>query len=54
VLDDMATDPKRWRAMNPSNGWGSYDGCLQTRMRDWAKVCLSDEIGVDCRIGGWL
>ena len=28
VLDGMNTDPEKWRAMNPPNGWGDYDQCL--------------------------
>lgn len=24
----MASDPARFEAMNPPNGWGSYTGCL--------------------------
>lgn len=38
VLDDMAGDPEKWRAMNPENGWGDYDECLQGRLRAWAQV----------------
>ena len=52
VLDGMAADPEKWRAMNPTNGWGDYDGCLQGRMRRWAVECT--EAGPDDRIGGWL
>ncbi|PFG17235.1 hypothetical protein ATK74_1798 [Propionicimonas paludicola] len=52
VLDGMSTDPAHWRAMNPPNGWGDYDRCLQGRMREWAKQCL--EAGPDDTIGGWL
>ena len=51
VLDGMVTDPERWRAMNPPNGWGDYDGCLQGRMRDFASACVRATTGV---IGAWL
>lgn len=39
VLDGMAANPDRWRAMNPPNGWGDYDSCIQGRMREWAQEC---------------
>ena len=52
VLDFMAEDPDKWRAMNPKNGWGSYDVCLQGRMRRWAQACLDAHTGAT--IGGWL
>ena len=51
VLDGMVTDPERWRAMNPPNGWGDYDQCLQGRMRDFASACVRATTGV---IGAWL
>ena len=41
VLDRMAEDPEKWRAMNPSNGWGDYDRCLQGRLRNWAEIAAS-------------
>lgn len=52
VLDTMAQDPDRFRAMNPPNGWGDYDKCLQGRLREFAGVCL--EAGPTDRIGGSL
>ena len=52
VLDRMAEDPERWRSMNPENGWGDYDRCLQGRMRKWANACVSAPEGAT--IGGWL
>lgn len=52
VLDFMAENPDKWRAMNPENGWGSYDVCLQGRMRRWAQACLDAPTGAT--IGGWL
>lgn len=53
VLDGMQTDPERWRAMNPENGWGDYDSCLQDRLRKFAEVCVK-ATGPSARIGGWL
>lgn len=29
ALQAMRANPDEYRAMNPSNGWGNYDGCLQ-------------------------
>lgn len=52
MLDMMNEQPERWRAMNPSNGWGDYDSCLQGRMRAWAVLCT--EAGPDTKLGGWL
>ena len=46
VLDKMAADPDRWRAMNPPNGWGDYDRCLQGRMRRFAEACVAAKAGV--------
>lgn len=53
VLDGMNTDPEKWRAMNPPNGWGDYDQCLQGRMRAWAEVAAASNNSGD-QIGGWL
>ena len=52
VLDGMTADPEKWRAMNPENGWGDYDRCLQVRLREFAEKCR--EAGAADRIGGWL
>lgn len=41
LLNDMALEPQRWRAMNPPNGWGDYDRCLQGRVRDWANAVIT-------------
>lgn len=29
AIDSMQSDPETYRAMNPSNGWGSYETCLE-------------------------
>ena len=41
ILNGMAESPAKWRAMNPPNGWGDYDRCLQGRMRKWAEACVA-------------
>ena len=45
ILDHMRADEPRWRAMNPGNGWGDYDKCIQGRMRQWAKACAESPKG---------
>lgn len=52
ILNRMQEDPERWRAMNPPNGWGDYDKCLQGRMRAWAEVAAA--AGPDDKVGTWL
>ncbi|AKU15776.1 hypothetical protein [Luteipulveratus mongoliensis] len=52
VLNHMATEPDKWRAMNPANGWGDYDQCLQGRMRAWAERCA--KASPTDRIGAYL
>lgn len=52
VLNIMAEDPERFRAMNPPNGWGDYDKCLQGRLREFAAACV--ESGERDRLGGSL
>lgn len=36
AIDAMRADPDKYRAMNPPNGWGSYESCLDylTSIRD--------------------
>ena len=34
----MEADPDTYRAMNPANGWGDYESCLEF-MRDIATAC---------------
>lgn len=52
VLNGMAYDNEKWRAMNPENGWGDYDQCIQGRMRTWAEKCV--EASKEAKIGGSL
>lgn len=41
----LRSDPERFRAMNPENGWGSYDGVLGVleEMRKASKAALKYE-----------
>lgn len=36
ILEAFAADPEKFRAMNPANGWGSFDGARSfiTTIRD--------------------
>ena len=52
VLNGMAEDAPKWRAMNPPNGWGDYDTCLQERLRAFAVQCIHAPKG--SKIGGSL
>ena len=52
VLEDMASEPETWRAMNPANGWGDYDSCIQGRLRKFAIACVIAPKG--STIGGSL
>lgn len=29
AINRMKADPKKYRAMNPANGWGNYDSCVE-------------------------
>ena len=28
AINRMMADPEKYKAMNPANGWGDYEGCL--------------------------
>jgi hypothetical protein len=44
IIEGLEADPDRFRAMNPPNGWGNYDGFLgvlremRDRVPDWPCV----------------
>ena len=40
IIESLESDPMKYRAMNPENGWGSYDSLLETlrEMRDASVV----------------
>jgi hypothetical protein len=40
VIDGLTADPDRFRAMNPENGWGDYEGLIRVlcEMRDASAV----------------
>lgn len=37
-IRDMENHPEKYRAMNPPNGWGGYEGALRF-LRDWQAEC---------------
>jgi hypothetical protein len=37
VICEMEADPVKFRALEPSNGWGDYQGCLK-----WLRTILDD------------
>lgn len=39
-IQRMEADPEKYRAMNPSNGWGDYEGAL-TYLRGIAEACAN-------------
>jgi|SRR6266852_4906709 len=45
----MQAEPERYRAMNPENGWGDYEGALEF-LRDLAEACKTHSRAV---IGMW-
>lgn len=44
ALQTMGEDPDRFRAMNPPNGWGDFDGCVAYLQRLLA-LCLATPQG---------
>jgi len=40
AVDAMEADPAKYRAMNPANGWGDYEGALDYLRRLWV-ACAS-------------
>ena len=38
ALAKMEAEPERYRAMNPPNGWGDYEGAMRV-LRQMASVC---------------
>jgi hypothetical protein len=40
AVTDMTANPAKYQAMNPSNGWGNYDGAL-TYLDRLREACLA-------------
>jgi hypothetical protein len=45
IIKGLEADPPRFRAMNPPNGWGSYDSLLEVlrEMRDQSAQACCDK-----------
>lgn len=54
VLDGVArnlrADPGRFRALNPKNGWGNYEVCVEW-VEDFRDACAANP---KATIGAWL
>lgn len=40
-LELLMSDPERFKAMNPPNGWGSYDGLVDF-VNDYLHTCIEN------------
>lgn len=43
IIQRMKDDPKRFEAMNPDNGWGSYEGALKWMQEIRKAILLSPD-----------
>lgn len=50
VLATLRAEPERFRAMNPSNGWGDYDGLVPV-IAEIVEACEKNPSAV---MGGWF
>lgn len=50
VVAELRRDPQRYEAMNPENGWGSYEGAVEV-LSALVQAC---ERFPGATIGGWL
>lgn len=50
VAQVLAADPERFKAMNPANGWGTYEQAIDI-MNALATMCDNHP---DCKFDGWL
>ena len=50
AVEHMEDHPTTYRALNPENGWGDYEGAL-TYLRDFRDACLRFP---DARVEAWL
>lgn len=40
VIQRLEADPERFKALNPSNGWGDYDGLLHKVLKPLFEACV--------------
>lgn len=50
VAETLPADPARFKALDPPNGWGDYDGALRF-VESFALGCA---LHPEARIGAWL
>lgn len=50
VVNALISDPVKFKAMNPENGWGSYDDAV----RVLTALVVACHTYPEARIGGWL
>lgn len=48
AIERMEADPDKYKAMNPKNGWGDYDGALKLlhTLKEWAIDCPAARFSV--------
>jgi hypothetical protein len=44
-IEDMTANPDKYKALNPANGWGNYEGALDF-LREFAKACKDNPLGI--------
>ena len=47
-IENMKADPVGYRALNPSNGWGDYEGALSVaeNLLQWCEECPEAVMGI--------
>jgi hypothetical protein len=46
LVSNLKKDPEKYRAMNPNNGWGDYDGMLDDYLGPLMEACNSNPSGI--------
>lgn len=46
MVDILKANPEKYRAMNPTNGWGDYEGAVDFLQKNYEALLLSDEATV--------
>lgn len=50
AAERLRSEPDKYRAMNPENGWGTYEGAVKY-LETFAQVCAEHP---EAKIGAWL
>lgn len=48
IIRIMESDPNRFKAMNPENGWGNYEGALKWMKEIRIAILLSPDAAIFC------